>query len=382
MELKLDTSIEYALALEGGGAKGAYQIGAWRALREAGIRVKAISGTSVGALNGAMMVMGDLDKAEDIWRNISYSQVMDVDDDFMDKLMKGELLKLDLRTAAGAFREVLQNRGFDVTPLYEWMKTVVDEDRVRSSPIELYITTYSVSEQKELELRAKELAPGTLHDMLLASAYLPVFHSDRLSRRSFADGGVRDVLPLHVLLENGYTDIIALRLFGIGLERRVRIPKNVNLYTVAPWADLGGALDFNARQSQFNITAGYYDAQRLLYGLSGKKWYIDAHWPEEDAYTFLKSHILSLLSAREVKISLRQLHEAFLPRLARLLDARQGDYRALFIALLESAAGHSGAERWRIYTEDELLKAVPADFCTPELEDLLKEARRGKFADK
>ena len=57
MELKLDRNKTYGLALEGGGAKGAYQIGAWKALREAGIRFSAVSGTSVGALNGAMIVM-------------------------------------------------------------------------------------------------------------------------------------------------------------------------------------------------------------------------------------------------------------------------------------------------------------------------------------
>ena len=62
MELKLDRNKTYGLALEGGGAKGAYQIGAWKALREAGIRFSAVSGTSVGALNGAMIVMDDLER--------------------------------------------------------------------------------------------------------------------------------------------------------------------------------------------------------------------------------------------------------------------------------------------------------------------------------
>ena len=37
MQLKLDTSKTYAIALEGGGAKGAYEIGAWKALEEAGL---------------------------------------------------------------------------------------------------------------------------------------------------------------------------------------------------------------------------------------------------------------------------------------------------------------------------------------------------------
>ena len=71
MELSIDVTKEYALCLEGGGAKGAYQIGAWRALKEAGVRINAVAGTSVGALNGALICMGDLETAEDIWKNIS-----------------------------------------------------------------------------------------------------------------------------------------------------------------------------------------------------------------------------------------------------------------------------------------------------------------------
>lgn len=40
---------------KGGGARGAFQIGVWRALKEAGIRIRGISGVSVGALNGELM---------------------------------------------------------------------------------------------------------------------------------------------------------------------------------------------------------------------------------------------------------------------------------------------------------------------------------------
>lgn len=41
MELKLDLTKEYGIVLEGGGAKGAYQIGAWKALREAASELRA-----------------------------------------------------------------------------------------------------------------------------------------------------------------------------------------------------------------------------------------------------------------------------------------------------------------------------------------------------
>ena len=49
MELKLDLSRAYGLVLEGGGAKGAYQIGAWKALREEGVKIRGVAGVSVGS---------------------------------------------------------------------------------------------------------------------------------------------------------------------------------------------------------------------------------------------------------------------------------------------------------------------------------------------
>ena len=63
MECTLDLSRTYAIALEGGGAKGGYEIGVWKALDEAGVKYNAVSGTSVGALNGALMAMRDLPRA-------------------------------------------------------------------------------------------------------------------------------------------------------------------------------------------------------------------------------------------------------------------------------------------------------------------------------
>ena len=287
MKLRIDTSRSYALALEGGGAKGAYQIGAWKALREAGVKIDAVAGTSVGALNGSLIVMGDLEKAENIWENIRYSQVMDVDDETMSRLLKGDVKLDELDSVAQQMFEVIKNRGFDVTPLRKWISQVVDEKTVRESPVELFIDTFSLSDGKLLELRAKDLPEGTLCDMLLASAYLPVFRSEKLGGKRYADGGLRDVLPLHVLIEHGYKDILALRLFGIGVERSVKIPEDTRVYTVEPTADLGSTLEFEPAQSRENLRAGYYDMQRFLYGLRGTKYYVDCDWDETKALSLL-----------------------------------------------------------------------------------------------
>ena len=66
------------LVFAGGGGKGAYHIGVWKALREYGIdkNITAVAGTSVGALNAALLAHGDYGLAEDVWLNISPQQIL------------------------------------------------------------------------------------------------------------------------------------------------------------------------------------------------------------------------------------------------------------------------------------------------------------------
>ena len=110
----IDLTKEYGLVLEGGGARGAYQIGAWRALAETGVKFSAVAGTSVGALNGALICMGDIDKAEHLWREVSYSQVMDVDDVLMSQIFMGTAEPIE---AMKEMMRLLKDGGSDILSL-------------------------------------------------------------------------------------------------------------------------------------------------------------------------------------------------------------------------------------------------------------------------
>ena len=141
MELKLDTSKIYAIALEGGGARGAYQVGAWRALEEAGVRYNAVAGTSVGALNGAMMAMRDLPNAEKLWKDIRFSQVMNVDDETMQRIMNRDFENLSqLREAAKTIRDIIKGGGLDVEPLRNLVSEWVDEEKIRQSGVDFFLS--------------------------------------------------------------------------------------------------------------------------------------------------------------------------------------------------------------------------------------------------
>jgi len=134
MQLKIDNSKTYAIALEGGGAKGAYHIGVWQALEEAGIKYNAVSGTSVGALNGALMVMRDLPGAIKAWEDIRLSKVVDVkpdDEEDMLRVLSGEIELSDFQELVPQAFEIIRNRGLDVAPLRTWVRETVDEKKSR-----------------------------------------------------------------------------------------------------------------------------------------------------------------------------------------------------------------------------------------------------------
>ncbi|RKX93028.1 MAG: hypothetical protein DRP59_04040, partial [Spirochaetes bacterium] len=60
-----------ALVLSGGGARGAYEIGVWKALTDLNIKISGVYGTSVGSINGPGIIMNDYKKVRDLWFKIS-----------------------------------------------------------------------------------------------------------------------------------------------------------------------------------------------------------------------------------------------------------------------------------------------------------------------
>ena len=68
--------MKLGIALEGGGAKGAFHIGVVQACMECGLwPPAAIGGTSIGAINGAMLAQGDFHKARELWLTLSGSDL-------------------------------------------------------------------------------------------------------------------------------------------------------------------------------------------------------------------------------------------------------------------------------------------------------------------
>lgn len=354
MRPMIDLSKEYGLVLEGGGAKGAYQIGAWKALKEAGVKINAVAGTSVGALNGALVCMNDVELAEKIWSEVASSDIMDVDDDWMERFFNRET----------SFKEVLQEAyrhitdgGIDITPLRQLICNVIDEDKVRKSNIAFFLLTYSRTDKKELDLDIQDIPEGLLSDYLMASAYLWGFKNEPLHGKKYMDGGIFNNVPLNSLIDRGYEDIISIRIYGPGREQKVKLTEDTTVYEIAPRVGLGNLLEFRAKRSRQNIKIGYYDAKRLLYGLIGHIYYIEQ--TREEWYYEEKISTLTDIEKAETALILK------LPLGPSPME--------LYLAMLEASAKQLRVPKYAIYKERELEKIVQRRYHLCKVKDELPE---------
>lgn len=363
----------YGLVLEGGGARGAFQIGAWKALRELGIEINGVSGTSVGALNGAMIVQGDFEKTYELWYNLSPSKVINVEDEMVEKLMNNDIKNDDISYFVQRLKE-LWHEGIDITPLKELLKENIDEEKIRNSGIDFGMVTIDLSDIKPLELYIQDIEEGMLIDYLIASSSLPVFKQERLDGKIFLDGGFYNNLPINLLSSRKYKDIIAVKLNKYDPILLKGIKNDLNITYIRPSEELGLILDFSQYRIRKNIKLGYFDTLKTFHHLKGNKYYIKSKGNE----SFFLDYFLDLDEAIVLEIGKimgspdipfkRMLFEHIIPTLAELLGLQKNaTYEDIVLAVFEEAAQRHEIERFKIYTFEDLEYEVLEKF-NPSME--------------
>ena len=353
------------LVLEGGGAKGAYHIGAAKALKEKGFEFKGISGTSVGALNGALLVQGDLELAWQLWHEISPSRVMRVNEVHLEQLRKMGLNAETLPKFWRYFREIIAEGGIDISPLRALMDEIIDEDRIRAANCDFGIVTISLTARKPLELTLEDIPVGQLIDYLLASASFPGLRMEKLGGQRFIDGGLYDKLPINVLYKRGYRQLITIRTNGPGLHQRVD-QTDLDIISIRPRDDLGMILDFDRQLARTNLQLGYYDARRTLEHLPGRRYYFREIENESQCLQWLLAmpekrvrRIAEVLLMTEEMAYQRMLLERIIPFMAELLSLEAGaGYLDFMIAIMEALADRAKVPRFQIYNQEELQQQI------------------------
>lgn len=264
---------KYALVLEGGGAKGAYQVGAYNALIESGYEFNAVIGTSIGAINAALIAQGDVRLLEEVWRNIKFEDFLEVDDNKIQDLIGNKnISKENILEITKLTKDAIKSFGIKIDRERELLEKYIDEEKVRKSKIRFGLVTFNVSDFKAEKLFIEDIPDGKLIDYLLASSNLPVFKRAKIEDKLFIDGGATDNCSVEMLYDDGYKDIVAIRLFQRNRIRNyysLKKKKDLRLKMIVPSVNLPYILNFENNTMNHLIDYGYIDAIRQLNKLDG-----------------------------------------------------------------------------------------------------------------
>lgn len=249
-----------ALVLSGGGSKGSYQLGVWKALKRLGIKFDIITGTSVGALNGALITQNSYGKAKKIWNTLSM------------KVLFGEDLNINnRRDIIKIYGKQIKNGGMDVTKLEKIISNTININKFYKSKINYGLVVFNLSNLKAQELEKKDIEKEKLKDYLMASASCyPAFKQKDIEGTKFIDGGYYDNMPINLAIKMGATEIICVDLRAPGLRKEPK--KSIPIITITPNNRLSNFLDFNNEIVKKNIAYGYNDTMKVFNRFEGKKY--------------------------------------------------------------------------------------------------------------
>lgn len=259
-----------AIVLSGGGSKGSYEIGAWKALRRLHIKYDIVTGTSIGSLNGAFMVQNDYYKAYNLWTKLDYNLVLD------DEIKDPSDLALILKT----YTKGIMDGGMSVKALEKTIADNLNTKKFFKSKVDYALITVKFPSLKPIVKYKKDLAkePEKLKDYLMASsACFPAFKKKNIDNNKYIDGGYYDNLPINPAIDLGADRIIAINLNEVGFAKKPK--KKVDITYIEPRNYFGSFLVFDSELAKRGMRLGYNDTMKTFGKLDG------------NIYTFKKRHL-------------------------------------------------------------------------------------------
>ena len=201
------------LVLAGGSVKGAFQAGVMKAMMERGYQPDAVYGVSVGSLNAAYFVnqlgmqaltggpISFTDASQDLW---DFWETRITSPKSLSKPFN--IFQLGLTALRKKFKGLV-----DTQPLRNLLTEVLSIRNLHASPIALKIGAVNIIDGTMYYVDASE---EYFLDYLMASSavpiLMPVVKINGETRRSFLDGGLRDVSPIKKAVEDGANHIVCI----------------------------------------------------------------------------------------------------------------------------------------------------------------------------
>lgn len=263
----------YCLVLGGGGAKGVYHIGVWQALKELNIPVNAFIGNSIGAVVSAYLAQGAEEELIEIARSMKLSTLIRLN---KDEALADEnsLREHNLNYWRGVYRNVVEKRGLDTSPMRESLESTINEDIIRENQLDFGVTTVNITDFKPRQVFIEQMAPGQLINYVMASAAFPGFENPMIDGKKYLDGGLFDNVPFTMAKQRGYRKIILVDISGIGLNRRPRTEGTQTVY-IKNSIDMGNAFEFDPVFIKDFWQLGYLDTLHAFGELDGYRYFIE-----------------------------------------------------------------------------------------------------------
>lgn len=208
---------QQVLVLQGGGALGAYQVGVYQALSEAGIEPDWVIGTSIGAINAGIIAgspIGErMDRLREFWKRVEHGHVFD------------EFLPTQLATALRnwttiwggmgsffapqprAFASPFLHLGADdagyytVDPMRRTLADLIDFDLVNAGPTRLTVGASNVQTSEMVYFDSRDMPLDQRH-VMASGALPPAFPAVRIDDALYWDGGILSNTPVEAVFDD------------------------------------------------------------------------------------------------------------------------------------------------------------------------------------
>lgn len=215
---------EYGLILCGGGGRGAYQIGVWRALERLGLRkyITAVSGTSVGALNAALFASVSSARAADIWRGLKREDIADPAEAIGRALgtVIGFALSDEKKITAESAGRLVKSGLFSRDGIISLIEDNGINRAVTSAEFPVFACCHNSTLGRAEYFDMRAFASETVTKLLVASSAIPgAFPIEQIGGQSYRDGGLSDNIPVKPLYNIGYRRFIISYLDGVHIDK-------------------------------------------------------------------------------------------------------------------------------------------------------------------
>jgi NTE family protein len=308
------SQMKIGLVLSGGGAKGAYQVGVLKALKELKIEIHLVSGASIGALNGAILASADtlddgIANLEEIWRYLADNSPLELKFSVYPYLLASAGIRFSpifaglLAAWPKATRHFFPEQDSLQPSILsnQQLKKLLDKylclDKL-STGLPFYVSVFKsrgllmdfggilgaefgITENPDSEYYHLQSLPlEQQHKMLMASAAIPILFSDHeIDDAVYTDGGQgtwskqHGNTPIQPLIDAGCNMVIVTHLNDGSLWSRHDFP-NTTILEIRPQTSLGrdkgavGALKdilgFNSEKINSWIEQGYIDTKACM----------------------------------------------------------------------------------------------------------------------